>query len=128
MRYMTRAEADELIRSKRFSQGPQSFEQHKWFFTDKAAYNPKGGAGFDCELKVTVPRDTIPKIFDIASADPQGTTQAVRYKPGGEASVEQAETGAFGIQKFGLETFSSILETPANWEIRDLKAGRILPK
>lgn len=128
MRYMTRTEADELIRTRKFSQGPQSFEQHKWFFTDKTAYNPKGGTGFDCELKVTVPRDTIPKIFDIADSDPQGTTAPVRYKPGGEASLEQEEKGAFGIQKYGLEAFSRILETPANWDIRDLKAGRNLPK
>lgn len=126
MRYMSRAEADAIIASKKFSQGPQSFEQHKWFFTDKASYDPMGGTGFECELKVTVPEDTIPKIFDIASADPKGTTQSVRYKPGGADSLEQAERGAFGIHRFGLDEFSKILADPRKWEIRELRTGRVI--
>lgn len=127
MRYMSRAEADAMIASKKFSQGALSFEQHKWFFTDKQAYDPKGGAGFECVLTIRVPKGTIPKIFDIASADPKGTTQPVRYKPGGEHSVEQAELGAFGIHRFGLEAFSDILANPQNWGILDLRAGKKIP-
>lgn len=122
---MSRAEADSLLASGKFAQGPRSFEQHKWFFTDGAAYQPKGGAGFDCELTVTVPRGTIPKIFDHASANPRGTTEAIRYKPGGAGRLEQAEPGAFGIHRYGLDAFSQVL-TPGNWSIRDLQTGRVL--
>ncbi|WP_146042041.1 hypothetical protein [Chromobacterium sinusclupearum] len=123
-RYMSRAEADALLTSGKFAQGPRSFEQHKWFFTDGAVYDPKGGSGFDCELTVTVPRGVIPKIFDHASANPRGTTEAIRYKPGGAGSVEQAEPGAFGIHRYGLDEFSRILQSK-NWSIRDLKSGQV---
>ncbi|WP_199155763.1 hypothetical protein [Chromobacterium sp. ASV23] len=51
--YMSRAEADSLRASEKFAQGPRSFEQQKWFFTDGAAY----GTQRRCRLRLLADGD-----------------------------------------------------------------------
>jgi hypothetical protein len=132
MRVMSEAEAKDIktngMLRQRVAQGRgNSFEQHKWFYTDPS-HPPVQSKPLPFRLEVDAPKSAIAKIFENASAKPDDTLAPFRHKPGGTAGqpgLEQAEPGAFGVQMYGLEEFSRLLER-FKWRIVNTADNKVV--
>ncbi|PTB18154.1 hypothetical protein C9I57_23450 [Trinickia symbiotica] len=126
MRLMSKAEADDIKSSGELRQGGSSFEQHKWFYTDRNN-PPIQGKSSPYRLEIDVPKSIVDEIHDMGSNDPTGTTDAFRVKLGPTNEYPDAPTAeekAFGVQTYGLREFSRLLDKRP-WKIVDNQTGRV---
>jgi hypothetical protein len=127
MRVMSEAEAKDIKDNAKLRQGGTSFEQHKWFYTDRN-HPPVPGKSTPYRLEIDVPQSTVQNVLGIASDNPDGKLEPFRRKTGASktdtTALEQEERGAFGVQRFGLEAFSNLL-TKCKWRIVKAADGAV---
>ncbi|MEX3959792.1 hypothetical protein [Trinickia sp. EG282A] len=126
MRLMSKAEADDIKGSGELRQGESSFEQHKWFYTDRTK-PPIQSKPSPYRLEIDVPKSFVDKIRDVGSNNPNGTSDAFRVKLGPTDEYPDAPTreeGAFGVQTYGLPEFSRLLEKRP-WKIVNTQTGKV---
>lgn len=128
MRVMSEEEALDIKNSNELRQAKESFEQHKWFYTDRSK-PPVQNKTTPYRFEMDVPKEMTDKIFSVASDDKDATYAPFRHKPGGtrenSTAWDTGEPGAFGVQRHGLEEFSQLLNK-CKWRIVRLSDDTVI--